>query len=71
MRVSGIDQVIAVWKGLLESGVYVNMVTPPATPDGDCLLRCSVSAGHSPSQIEQIGSAFATLKETVLEAETA
>jgi len=60
VRVANIDQVIAAWKGLLEQGVYVNMVTPPATPDGGCLLRCSVSAGHSPEQIEQISKAFAS-----------
>lgn len=63
VRVAGIDQVIAAWKGLLESGVYVNMVTPPATPDGGCLLRCSVSAGHSPEQIEQIGNTFASIQK--------
>ena len=71
VRVADIDQVIAAWKGLLEQGVYVNMVTPPATPDGGCLLRCSVSAGHSPEQIEQIGNGFAALKEAIRETETA
>jgi 8-amino-7-oxononanoate synthase len=65
VRVANIDQVIAAWKGLLESGVYVNMVTPPATPDGGCLLRCSVSAGHSTEQINLIGRAFASLHEAV------
>jgi len=63
VRVPNIDQAVALWKGLLESGVYVNLVTPPATPDGGCLLRCSVSAGHSLDQIEQIGGAFAALRE--------
>jgi 8-amino-7-oxononanoate synthase len=71
VRVSNIDEAIALWKGLLENGVYVNLVTPPATPDGGCLLRCSVSAGHSPEQIEQIGNGFAFLKEVVREVETA
>jgi 8-amino-7-oxononanoate synthase len=61
VRVSNIDEVIVMWKGLLERGVYVNMVTPPATPDGGCLLRCSVSAGHSPEQIEKIVQGFADL----------
>jgi 8-amino-7-oxononanoate synthase len=70
VRVSSIDEVIVMWKGLLEHGVYVNMVTPPATPDGGCLLRCSVSAGHSPEQIEQIGNGFAALNEAAREAET-
>ena len=71
VRVANIDQVIAAWKGLLENGVYVNMVTPPATPDGGCLLRCSVSAGHSAHQIEYIVNAFASLKEAVEVTETA
>jgi 8-amino-7-oxononanoate synthase len=70
VRVANVDQVIAAWKGLLESGVYVNMVTPPATPDGGCLLRCSVSAGHTTDQIRQIGEAFASLRDVVQETET-
>jgi 8-amino-7-oxononanoate synthase len=71
VRVPNIDQAVALWKGLLEFGVYVNLVTPPATPDGGCLLRCSVSAGHSTEQIDQISNAFASMKEAILEAETA
>jgi 8-amino-7-oxononanoate synthase len=55
----------------LENGVYVNLVTPPATPDGGCLLRCSVSAGHSTAQIEQIGHAFAASKATIAAVEAA
>ena len=69
VRVSNIDEVIVMWKGLLEQGVYVNMVTPPATPDGGCLLRCSVSAGHSTEQIDQIGDAFALLRDIAHTAE--
>jgi 8-amino-7-oxononanoate synthase len=64
VRVSDIDEAITLWKGLLECGIYVNIVTPPATPDGGCLLRCSVSAGHTPEQIAQIGQAFASLCRT-------
>jgi 8-amino-7-oxononanoate synthase len=65
VRVVNIDEAVALWKGLLEYGVYVNLVTPPATPDGGCLLRCSVSAGHSTEQIEQISNAFDSLRENV------
>jgi 8-amino-7-oxononanoate synthase len=64
VRVVSIDEAVALWKRLLEYGVYVNLVTPPATPDGGCLLRCSVSAGHSPEQIDQIVQAFAAVCET-------
>lgn len=55
------DEAFAVWNGLLERSIYVNMVLPPATPDGGALLRCSLSAAHTPQQIEQIGDAFASL----------
>lgn len=71
VRVSSIDQAIALWKGLLESGVYVNLVTPPATPDGSCLLRCSVSAGHTPEQIDKICNAFESQQEALPAAQTA
>jgi 8-amino-7-oxononanoate synthase len=52
------EKAFAGWTGLIERGVYVNLVLPPATPDGSSLLRCSVSAGHTPDQIEKIGDAF-------------
>lgn len=51
-----------IWKGLLDLGIYVNMVLPPATPDGRALLRCSLSASHTREQVEKIGDAFASLK---------
>lgn len=50
------------WKTLLEQGVYVNLVLPPAAPEGKSLLRCSVSAVHTPEQIERIVSVFEGLK---------
>ena len=52
------ERALRVWHGLLERGVYVNMVLPPATPDGSALLRASVSAAHSPAQIAAIAEAF-------------
>jgi 8-amino-7-oxononanoate synthase len=71
VRVANIDQAIALWKGLLENGVYVNLVTPPATPDGGCLLRCSVSAGHTPEQIDKICNAFEFWQDALPAAQTA
>jgi len=50
------------WKMLLEQGVYVNLVLPPAAPEGKSLLRCSVSAVHTPEQIERIVTVFEGLK---------
>lgn len=56
---SDVDEALALWTGLLERGVYVNLVFPPATPNGSYLLRCSVSAAHTTTQIDQIAAAFA------------
>jgi 8-amino-7-oxononanoate synthase len=61
VRLAGREQAIALWQGLIERGVYVNLVLPPATPDGGSLLRCSVSAGHTPEQIETVCNAFEEL----------
>jgi len=47
------------WGELLSQGVYVNLVLPPATPGGRPLLRCSISAAHTPEQIDVVLNAFA------------
>jgi len=60
VRLDNREEAFALWSGLLEQGVYVNLVLPPATPDGRCLLRCSVSAAHTGEQMEQICRAFTT-----------
>ena len=62
-RFDDMGKALAFWNGLLEQGVYVNMVLPPATPDGGCLLRCSVSAAHTPEQMDKICQAFTDVKE--------
>ncbi|MES2895541.1 MAG: pyridoxal phosphate-dependent aminotransferase family protein [Pseudomonadota bacterium] len=45
---------IAMWNGLLQNGVYLNLALPPATPDNRPLLRSSISAAHTPEQIDQV-----------------
>ncbi len=61
VRLAESELAFAGWKQLLEQGVYVNLVLPPATPDGSSMLRCSVSAAHTPAQIEKISTAFSRL----------
>lgn len=46
------------WNALLEEGVYVNLAIPPGTPNSTSLLRCSVSAAHTPDQIDFIVDRF-------------
>jgi len=63
IRLGSKAEALSLWTGLLEQGVYVNMVLPPATPDDSPLLRCSMSAGHTPEQVERICEAFDSLRK--------
>lgn len=56
------SRTIDCWKALMEAGVYVNLVIPPASPSTNFLLRNSVSAAHSSEQIDTIIEAYAGLK---------
>ena len=59
------QQALTLWKGLLEHGVYVNLILPPAAPDGKSLVRCSVSAVHTSEQMDYVGQSFAELRDIV------
>ncbi len=47
---------LAMWRALLDRGYYVNVGLPPATPSGESLLRCAVSAAHSQDQIDGLAN---------------
>lgn len=55
------ETALANWNQLLKAGIYVNMMLPPATPDGGSFLRCSISAAHTTEQIKTIIRKFADL----------
>jgi len=61
IRMKDEETAIHAWNRLLENGVYVNLALPPGTPNGACLLRCSVSAAHTREQIGEIIARFATV----------
>ena len=63
VRYEEISRAFDAWNRLLDEGVYVNMVLPPATPDGTALLRCSLSAAHTEAQVEQISCAFESVRD--------
>ena len=46
------------WEALLDEGLYVNLARPPATPAGMTLLRCSLCAEHTESQVQTIIGMF-------------
>jgi 8-amino-7-oxononanoate synthase len=53
------------WNLLREHGVYVNLALPPGTPNGLCLLRCSVSTAHTFEQIDEIVRRFGLVMEAL------
>ncbi|QSV46802.1 serine palmitoyltransferase [Geobacter benzoatilyticus] len=59
------EETLACWKELLDNGIYVNLVLPPAAPEGKSLLRCSVSAAHTEEQVKRIVYMFKDLAAKV------
>ncbi len=43
---------LEMWRKLFENGVYVNVVLPPAVPQGRALLRTSYMATHTDKQLD-------------------
>jgi 8-amino-7-oxononanoate synthase len=46
------------WRRLLEAGIFVNPVRPPAVPQGRALLRTSYMATHTDEQMEFVLETF-------------
>lgn len=47
------------WRDLLEAGVFVNAVVPPAVPQGQSIMRTSYMATHTNEELDFILEAFA------------
>lgn len=58
IRIGTAERTVEVWKALLEAGLYVNIVLPPACRPEACLLRTSYSAAHSFGQIDRALAIF-------------
>ncbi|MGF1462853.1 MAG: aminotransferase class I/II-fold pyridoxal phosphate-dependent enzyme [Maricaulaceae bacterium] len=54
VRVASPEIAIDTWRRLFDAGFYVNLALSPATPGGISLLRCSVSAAHEVSQLQEL-----------------
>jgi 8-amino-7-oxononanoate synthase len=55
------DVAIALWQGLLDAGIYTNLMVPPSTPAGLNIVRISLSAAHSESDISRMIDALGLL----------
>jgi 8-amino-7-oxononanoate synthase len=65
------EKTLLAWKALLDHGIYVNLVFPPAAPAGMSLLRCSVSAAHTVEEIDRILQAFTGIKHLLTDGDGA
>ena len=65
IRVATKEKALFAWKSLLDQGIYVNLVFPPAAPAGLSLLRCSISSAHTAEQINYILKVFSELKQVM------
>ncbi|MGD1982470.1 MAG: pyridoxal phosphate-dependent aminotransferase family protein [Chromatiaceae bacterium] len=63
VRLEDRSQAIHYWTRLMEAGVYVNLVVPPASSSSSYLLRNSVSAAHTSAQIDTMITAYTSLLE--------
>jgi 8-amino-7-oxononanoate synthase len=52
------ERAVAMWRALLEAGIYTNIVLPPACRADACMLRTSYSAAHSSDDIDRALAAF-------------
>ena len=52
-------------KKLLESGLYVNPVGPPAVPEKECGFRLSVTAAHTEKDLDKALEIFRNLEGTM------
>lgn len=57
------EEAIAHWQGLLDAGVYTNLMVPPATPSGLHIVRISLSAAHSEGDLSRIVEALEGLAQ--------
>lgn len=48
-----VNNTLIIAKKLYNNGVYVNPVLPPATPQGECLLRTSLMATHTEALLDE------------------
>lgn len=63
----GMKRTFVACKELFERGVYVNPVIPPATPQGECLLRTSYTATHTKELMDEAMDHIAEVLNTLPE----
>lgn len=58
-------RVMRAWRTLFDCGVFSHPIVPPAVPATACRIRVSMSAEHTPEQIERVLDAFERVARSV------
>ena len=61
VRVGDSQSALRLSQGLLEQGLLVSAIRPPTVPQNSARLRVTLSAAHSPEQVNRLLQAFETL----------
>jgi 8-amino-7-oxononanoate synthase len=61
VRVGSVERTFAMWKGLTEEGLFVNVVLPPAVPAGGCLIRMTFTSSLTDAHVDRVLSALETV----------
>lgn len=56
---------LTAWRALFDDGIFTHPIVPPAVPAHACRIRVSMSAEHSPEQIERVLAAFERLSRSM------
>src|SRR4051812_1650699 len=56
--IGNFDNVLRAWRSLFDDGVFSHPIVPPAVSMSACRIRVSMSAEHTPAQIERVLFAF-------------
>ena len=62
ITVGAADRAMALSAALRERGLFVPGIRPPSVPEGESILRVSLSYGHTPEMIERLLEALEELR---------
>ena len=65
VKLANKEEAFVAWNFLMENGVYVNLAIPPGTPNATSILRLSVSAAHTPEDLDIVVNAYTALAQTL------